>query len=172
MELPHPGPACPVLCPPSGYSSPYLKCSSPTSSSFHPHPVLFLTFLPIEHFINRKNVRRFSHPAPCFLRHRSGRKSIPLLHCALLYDAWSFFLPHRSRPARLLRSHHEVVTWLHSCLDSFNSAQTCTNCNVQLSKVTVLGAAGGIGQPLSLLLKMNPRVTDLALYDIRGGPGT
>ncbi|KAI1432876.1 malate dehydrogenase [Xylaria sp. CBS 124048] len=40
-----------------------------------------------------------------------------------------------------------------------------------LTKVTVLGAAGGIGQPLSLLLKMNPRVTDLALYDIRGAPG-
>ncbi|UNI15888.1 Malate dehydrogenase [Purpureocillium takamizusanense] len=40
-----------------------------------------------------------------------------------------------------------------------------------LSKVAVLGAAGGIGQPLSLLLKMNTRVTDLALYDIRLGPG-
>ncbi|KAL7629797.1 Malate dehydrogenase, cytoplasmic [Parahypoxylon ruwenzoriense] len=40
-----------------------------------------------------------------------------------------------------------------------------------LSKVTVLGAAGGIGQPLSLLLKLNPRVTELSLYDIRGGPG-
>ena len=40
-----------------------------------------------------------------------------------------------------------------------------------LSKVTVLGAAGGIGQPLSLLLKLNPRVSELALYDIRGGPG-
>ncbi|KAI1163844.1 malate dehydrogenase [Nemania serpens] len=40
-----------------------------------------------------------------------------------------------------------------------------------LSKVTVLGAAGGIGQPLSLLLKLNPRVTELALYDIRGAPG-
>jgi len=40
-----------------------------------------------------------------------------------------------------------------------------------LSKVTVLGASGGIGQPLSLLMKLNPRVTDLALYDIRGGPG-
>ncbi|KAH6989145.1 lactate/malate dehydrogenase [Ilyonectria robusta] len=40
-----------------------------------------------------------------------------------------------------------------------------------LSKVTVLGAAGGIGQPLSLLLKLNPRVTELALYDIRGSPG-
>ncbi|KAF9638314.1 Lactate/malate dehydrogenase [Lasiodiplodia theobromae] len=41
----------------------------------------------------------------------------------------------------------------------------------QNSKVTVLGAAGGIGQPLSLLLKLNPRVSELALYDIRGGPG-
>ncbi|KLJ11547.1 malate dehydrogenase, NAD-dependent, partial [Blastomyces silverae] len=41
----------------------------------------------------------------------------------------------------------------------------------QSSKVTVLGAAGGIGQPLSLLMKLNPRVTQLALYDIRGGPG-
>lgn len=41
----------------------------------------------------------------------------------------------------------------------------------QSSKVTVLGAAGGIGQPLSLLMKLNPRVSQLALYDIRGGPG-
>jgi len=41
----------------------------------------------------------------------------------------------------------------------------------QASKVTVLGAAGGIGQPLSMLLKLNTRVSDLALYDIRGGPG-
>ncbi|KAK9449453.1 lactate/malate dehydrogenase [Limtongia smithiae] len=38
-------------------------------------------------------------------------------------------------------------------------------------KVTVLGAAGGIGQPLSLLLKLNTKVTDLALYDLRGAPG-
>ncbi|KAF9729257.1 Malate dehydrogenase, cytoplasmic [Paraphaeosphaeria minitans] len=41
----------------------------------------------------------------------------------------------------------------------------------QSSKVTVLGAAGGIGQPLSLLLKLNPRVSQLALYDIRLAPG-
>lgn len=33
-------------------------------------------------------------------------------------------------------------------------------------KVTVVGAAGGIGQPLSLLLKTNPLVTDLRLYDL------
>lgn len=33
-------------------------------------------------------------------------------------------------------------------------------------KVCVLGMAGGIGQPLSLLLKLNPRVTALAGFDV------
>lgn len=33
-------------------------------------------------------------------------------------------------------------------------------------KVAVLGAAGGIGQPLSLLLKEIPAIKQLALYDI------
>ena len=39
------------------------------------------------------------------------------------------------------------------------------------TKVAVLGAGGGIGQPLSLLLKTDPLVTSLSLYDIRGAPG-
>jgi malate dehydrogenase len=39
-------------------------------------------------------------------------------------------------------------------------------------KVAVLGAAGGIGQPLSLLLKQNPRgFNQLSLYDIVNTPG-
>ncbi|XP_002976052.2 malate dehydrogenase, mitochondrial [Selaginella moellendorffii] len=38
-------------------------------------------------------------------------------------------------------------------------------------RVTVLGAAGGIGQPLSMLLKLNPLVSKLSLYDIAGTPG-
>ncbi|KZT23054.1 malate dehydrogenase [Neolentinus lepideus HHB14362 ss-1] len=38
-------------------------------------------------------------------------------------------------------------------------------------KAVVLGAAGGIGQPLSLLLKINPLVSELALYDIVNTPG-
>ena len=38
-------------------------------------------------------------------------------------------------------------------------------------KVAVLGAGGGIGQPLSLLLKTDPHVSSLSLYDIRGAPG-
>ena len=39
------------------------------------------------------------------------------------------------------------------------------------AKVAVMGAAGGIGQPLSLLLKLNPAVTQLSLYDIVHTPG-
>jgi len=39
------------------------------------------------------------------------------------------------------------------------------------SKVAVLGAAGGIGQPLSLLLKLSNYVDELACYDIVGTPG-
>lgn len=38
-------------------------------------------------------------------------------------------------------------------------------------KVTVCGAAGGIGQPLSLLLKLNPQVTELSLFDVVNVPG-
>ncbi|KAJ3049059.1 hypothetical protein HDU99_009009, partial [Rhizoclosmatium hyalinum] len=38
-------------------------------------------------------------------------------------------------------------------------------------KVAICGAAGGIGQPLSLLMKTNPLVTELALFDIVNTPG-
>lgn len=38
-------------------------------------------------------------------------------------------------------------------------------------KVAVLGAAGGIGQPLSLLLKLSPNIRELAMYDIVNTPG-
>ncbi|KAM9320615.1 malate dehydrogenase, mitochondrial [Gastrophryne carolinensis] len=39
------------------------------------------------------------------------------------------------------------------------------------ASVAVLGASGGIGQPLSLLLKNNPIVANLYLYDIAHTPG-
>ncbi|RMX56135.1 hypothetical protein pdam_00012092 [Pocillopora damicornis] len=38
-------------------------------------------------------------------------------------------------------------------------------------KVAVLGAAGGIGQPMSLLMKQHPAISHLALYDIVNTPG-
>jgi malate dehydrogenase len=39
------------------------------------------------------------------------------------------------------------------------------------AKVSVVGASGGIGQPLSMLLKLDPLVTELSLYDIVNTPG-
>ena len=39
------------------------------------------------------------------------------------------------------------------------------------TKVAVLGASGGIGQPLALLLKQSPLVSYLSLYDIVNTPG-
>ena len=38
-------------------------------------------------------------------------------------------------------------------------------------KVAVLGASGGIGQPLSLLLKLEDKVTELSLFDVVRTPG-
>jgi malate dehydrogenase len=38
-------------------------------------------------------------------------------------------------------------------------------------KAVVAGASGGIGQPLSLLLKLSPLVSELALYDVVNTPG-
>ncbi|ODV94614.1 hypothetical protein PACTADRAFT_44288 [Pachysolen tannophilus NRRL Y-2460] len=38
-------------------------------------------------------------------------------------------------------------------------------------KVTIAGAAGGIGQTLSLLCKLNPDITELSLYDIANAEG-
>ena len=39
------------------------------------------------------------------------------------------------------------------------------------NKVAVLGASGGIGQPLALLLKHSPLINHLALFDIVNTPG-
>lgn len=51
------------------------------------------------------------------------------------------------------------------------SRQLTTNFSVRGYKVAVAGAAGGIGQPLSLLLKLDPRVTELSLFDVVRTPG-
>lgn len=40
-----------------------------------------------------------------------------------------------------------------------------------ISKIAVLGASGGIGQPLSLLIKASPLVSHLALYDVANTAG-
>ncbi|XP_026313570.1 malate dehydrogenase, mitochondrial [Hyposmocoma kahamanoa] len=47
-----------------------------------------------------------------------------------------------------------------------NGAKNFSTTSQRNFKVVVAGASGGIGQPLALLLKQNPLVTQLALYDI------
>ncbi|XP_004840144.1 malate dehydrogenase, mitochondrial [Heterocephalus glaber] len=55
-----------------------------------------------------------------------------------------------------------------ACAALRRSFSTSTQNN---AKVAVLGASGGIGQPLSLLLKNSPLVSRLTLYDIAHTPG-
>lgn len=43
--------------------------------------------------------------------------------------------------------------------------------NINHFKVTILGSSGAIGQPLSLLLKLNPKIKKLSLYDINSPIG-
>jgi malate dehydrogenase len=51
------------------------------------------------------------------------------------------------------------------------TSRSFSSTNAVGKKVAVLGAAGGIGQPLSLLLKLSPEVSELSCYDIVGTPG-
>jgi len=53
----------------------------------------------------------------------------------------------------------------------FSSKFSTSSARNAAYKVAVLGASGGIGQPLSLLLKMNPLISQLALYDIQHTAG-
>lgn len=52
-----------------------------------------------------------------------------------------------------------------------SAARAFSTSAARQTHVAVLGASGGIGQPLSLLLKNNPLVTKLSLYDLFMTPG-
>jgi hypothetical protein len=51
------------------------------------------------------------------------------------------------------------------------SARTFSNSTTSNAKVAILGAAGGIGQPLSMLCKLSNHIDELSCYDIVGTPG-
>ena len=51
------------------------------------------------------------------------------------------------------------------------SARSFSNTTSASAKVAVLGAAGGIGQPLSMLCKLSPEIDELSCYDVVGTPG-
>ncbi|XP_013184239.1 malate dehydrogenase, mitochondrial [Amyelois transitella] len=60
------------------------------------------------------------------------------------------------------RALRPVANGVYSQTSSMNFSTT----SQRNFKVVVAGASGGIGQPLGLLLKQNPLITRLALYDI------
>ena len=51
------------------------------------------------------------------------------------------------------------------------ASRAFTSTTASSAKVAVLGATGGIGQPLSMLCKLSPEVDELACYDVVGTPG-
>ncbi|XP_076302203.1 malate dehydrogenase, mitochondrial-like [Lasioglossum baleicum] len=61
--------------------------------------------------------------------------------------------------------------YLKPLLGVAQGAKRLSTSSTSNAKVAVLGASGGIGQPLALLLKQSPLVTELSLYDIVNTPG-
>jgi len=90
-----------------------------------------------------------------------------LLLCSLSWKAAQFFVS---------RNFHYIIQILSATMASFtkpqllksvlNGAKCFSTSTQNNAKVAVMGASGGIGQPLSLLLKQSPLVTQLNLYDI------
>nr|XP_045755054.2 cytosolic carboxypeptidase 6 [Mirounga angustirostris] len=105
-----------------------------------------------------------------FLHHALCLKKNPCDSCAVWRSLVSpasrlrLLLPFRSPPAPTMFSalaHPAGAALRHSFSTSAQNN----------AKVAVLGASGGIGQPLALLLKNSPLVSRLTLYDIAHTPG-
>ncbi|KAL2935191.1 Malate dehydrogenase chloroplastic [Bienertia sinuspersici] len=89
------------------------------------------------------------HPLRCF----SGLKAVTDILC----ESEASFLGKESNAALVqtfAQKRHGHISQYR-----FNPKASCY-------KVAILGAAGGIGQPLSLLIKMSPLVSEINLYDI------
>lgn len=63
-----------------------------------------------------------------------------------------------------------LISSIGSCVKASTSRSFTSSSSAQ-AKVAVLGATGGIGQPLSLLCKLSDEIDELACYDIVGTPG-
>ena len=76
----------------------------------------------------------------------------------------------RRTPAKQVTGCRQMAAGKQSRSAARRGAATVV-CAAKPHKVALLGAAGGIGQPLGLLLKMQPYVSELALYDIANVKG-
>nr|CAD7587058.1 unnamed protein product [Timema genevievae] len=66
-----------------------------------------------------------------------------------------------------LRRNLPRIQYGHRFYSEFEAGDILTN----RFRVTVLGATGQVGQPLSLMLKQSPLIHELALYDVEGTLG-
>eukprot|EP00554_Chaetoceros_debilis_P004674 CAMPEP_0194089908 /NCGR_PEP_ID=MMETSP0149-20130528/36646_1 /TAXON_ID=122233 /ORGANISM="Chaetoceros debilis, Strain MM31A-1" /LENGTH=345 /DNA_ID=CAMNT_0038773995 /DNA_START=52 /DNA_END=1089 /DNA_ORIENTATION=- len=64
-----------------------------------------------------------------------------------------------------------ISTRLTSLITKSVKSRAFTSSAASSAKVAVLGAAGGIGQPLSMLCKLSENIDELSCYDIVGTPG-
>jgi len=54
---------------------------------------------------------------------------------------------------------------------AFQATRCLSTSAANAAKVVVVGGAGGIGQPMSMLLKMDPNVSHVSVFDLVGAPG-
>ena len=99
----------------------------------------------------------------------SAAPSVSGSHHAHVHTGYAGVRFSRSVPSCLMRP-QPILSFQHKPARCRRAATT-TVCAAKPHKVALLGAAGGIGQPLGLLLKMQPYVTELALYDIANVAG-
>ena len=92
--------------------------------------------------------------SPNYLRSFSGLKAATSVNC----ESESSFLGKESTAALRDSFAPKAVKQNHDTSTRFQPRASF--------KVAILGAAGGIGQPLALLIKMSPLVSTLHLYDI------
>lgn len=95
--------------------------------------------------------RAFSTTKAAAAKVRYFRQSIDLSICLSWMRPASFLLP-----STLQHPPHDMT---NPCFSQ------------KTTQVAVVGASGGIGQPLSMLLKLDKGVTELSLYDIVHTPG-
>lgn len=69
---------------------------------------------------------------------------------------------------------HVFVKCINACKLGIKSYKCHRNLSTSLQldvKVALCGASGGVGQPLALLLKISPLISQLAIYDIANAKG-
>eukprot|EP00241_Pyramimonas_parkeae_P022969 CAMPEP_0114313126 /NCGR_PEP_ID=MMETSP0059-20121206/20905_1 /TAXON_ID=36894 /ORGANISM="Pyramimonas parkeae, Strain CCMP726" /LENGTH=282 /DNA_ID=CAMNT_0001437773 /DNA_START=683 /DNA_END=1531 /DNA_ORIENTATION=- len=88
---------------------------------------------------------------------------IAMVFCAHAIHIGMFKRTNRNKPCKMAALLQKIAPM------SVRGVRTMSSTTER--KVAVLGAAGGIGQSLSMLMKMSPNVSKLALYDVMGTPG-